>query len=97
MSGIQRKTPLDESLNKPNIIDKAFGWFQGLTGDLKDMYTGYLERSSKKNEEKGNTAIATRQKAALAYHKAMTKESAFDGILDFGDDDDDDSFFDIDH
>ena len=26
MSGIQRKTPLDESLNKPNIMDRVFGW-----------------------------------------------------------------------
>lgn len=81
MSGIQRKTPLDESLNKPNIIDKVVGWFQDVSGEMMDMYKGHLEKSAKKNEAKGNKALATQQKAALAYRNAMTVESAFDGLF----------------
>lgn len=81
MSGIQRKTPLDESLNKPNIMDRVFGWFQDVSGGMINLYTKHVEKSAKKNEEKGNDALATRQKAYVAYRKAMVKESAFDGIF----------------
>lgn len=85
MSGIQRKTPLDESLNKPNVMDRVFGWFQEISGGMRDIYDRHLDKSAKKNEAKGNTALATRQKALLAYRNAMTVESVFDDL--FTDDD----------
>lgn len=94
MSGIHRKTPLDESLNKPNIVDRVFSWFENISNDLGDMYVEHLDKSAKRNAAKGNDAIATQQKALSAYYKTMTKESA--GELDFDnlliDDDDYDAY-----
>lgn len=87
--GIVSKTPFAETLNKPNIMDKAISFFEELDVTFKEGSAARFEKQSKKHEkagQKGTAAIAKRQ---AEYIRSGIKESAtYGGILDMMDDDD---------
>ena len=87
--GIVSKTPFAETLNKPNLMDKAISFFEETDVSIKEGHAARFEKQAKKHEnagQKGTAAIAKRQ---AEYIRSGIKESAtYGGILDMMDEDD---------